>query len=614
MSDPCRWTTNGFIEAFRSTNEEMTDVSFAFILGAGASKDSGIPTGGELVQKWLAELRLRHDASSASLEAWATENNLDIQGFDYASAASFYPQVFDRRFEGYPAEGYAALEKTMEKKRPSVGYAVLAWILSQTPHRVVITTNFDNLVSDALLHFTDVAPLVCGHESLASYIRPRMRRPAVAKIHRDLFLDPFSGAKNTSILSEVWTTALKTIFANFSPIFIGYGGNDGSLMGFLETLQPGEIAGRMYWCYMRNSAVPPRVEALVRKHYGALVPIDGFDVLMLQLAPIFDKLEVLELDRDIRLRAEERADLYKNQLARLMSRNATGHVSTSDPMLDAMHALISPERGDAFASWAPVIEAWQDPRASRRWTRLLDAVRRFPDQTQVLTSLAWHTVVSAQKRDEAAALVDAALEQHPEDVPLLTVRGRLYRAAGNIAEAQKFFTRALAIAPNDTDLLAVYGIFLAEDLGRFDEAERIYRLLADLDPQDRSNRANWGEILTVARKWKEADDVFREIEEHHAPGTPLGVVFFHRALIAQLQKKPADDALGHLKFLCSETLPVEGWNFDSVLRLAAQEKLPSDVLALYSAIAAALVDSDQYERLEKLSLWQQVEPLPFRTI
>ena len=33
------------------------DKKYCFLLGAGASKPSGIPTGGELVQKWMNELR-----------------------------------------------------------------------------------------------------------------------------------------------------------------------------------------------------------------------------------------------------------------------------------------------------------------------------------------------------------------------------------------------------------------------------------------------------------------------------------------------------------------------------------------------------------------------------
>jgi hypothetical protein len=35
-----------------------------------------------------------------------------------------------------------------------------------------------------------------------------------------------------------WAAALTKIFDRFTPIVIGYGGNDGNLMGFLKKLPP----------------------------------------------------------------------------------------------------------------------------------------------------------------------------------------------------------------------------------------------------------------------------------------------------------------------------------------------------------------------------------------
>ena len=63
----------------------------------------------------------------------------------------------------------------MERAEPSFGYSVLAKILAETRHRVVITTNFDNLVADALSLYTSKHPLVCGHESLSIFAKPHTR-------------------------------------------------------------------------------------------------------------------------------------------------------------------------------------------------------------------------------------------------------------------------------------------------------------------------------------------------------------------------------------------------------------------------------------------------------
>ena len=51
----------------------------------------------------------------------------------------------------------------MENVHPNVGYVVLAYLLVKTVHNVVITTNFDHLLEDALNYYEKSLPLVIGH-------------------------------------------------------------------------------------------------------------------------------------------------------------------------------------------------------------------------------------------------------------------------------------------------------------------------------------------------------------------------------------------------------------------------------------------------------------------
>ena len=92
MNDaPEEWTLEGFCSYFEFVHDKMADHSFAWVLGAGASKPSGIPTGGELVILWLKELHERLDTKHQTFEEWATAANLGIDGFELQKAASFYP-------------------------------------------------------------------------------------------------------------------------------------------------------------------------------------------------------------------------------------------------------------------------------------------------------------------------------------------------------------------------------------------------------------------------------------------------------------------------------------------------------------------------------------------
>jgi hypothetical protein len=253
MNDDAKhWTLEGFVDHFAFVHEKMGDHKYAWVLGAGASKSSSIPLGSELVDDWLRELYIREckDRTSCSeVKEWATPENLGkdrFRLFKWDDRASFYPQIFQRRFSEYPQEGYAYLEKVMSGKDPSPGYSILAATLSgqvprpnnAPPHNVVITTNFDNLVGDALSIYTDTFPLICGHESLAGFAGVSLTRPLICKIHRDLLFAPQNDPRSMKRLKDAWGIALTKLFEYYTPIFIGYGGNDDTLMDLLESLDP----------------------------------------------------------------------------------------------------------------------------------------------------------------------------------------------------------------------------------------------------------------------------------------------------------------------------------------------------------------------------------------
>jgi hypothetical protein len=244
-------TTAGFLSDFLARHKQMSDHPFCWVLGSGASYQSGIPTGVTLAMQWLKELHEREDFNNLPLEKWATAVNLGIKDFDFKNAARFYPFIYQRRFRDFKERGYAFLEDVMAGIEPSYGYSVLAQIMASHKHKVAVTTNFDNLIADAISIYTDAFPLVCGHESLTGFIRPNLTRLVIAKIHRDLLFNPKSAPEDIEILSPEWEEALKVIFENNTPIVLGYGGNDGSLMGFWERIPP--IIGGIFWCYRVDS-------------------------------------------------------------------------------------------------------------------------------------------------------------------------------------------------------------------------------------------------------------------------------------------------------------------------------------------------------------------------
>lgn len=490
---PEQFTVEGFLDYFLQIHTQMKDRSFAFILGAGASRTSGILTGAELVSSWLSELHKRMDSKQGTrpLEQWATAENLQVSGFEYKRAEEFYPEIFERRFRDDPDEGYAYLETIMEGKESSFGYSVLAQIAEKERHRVFVTTNFDNLIADALSIYTRTYPLVCGHESLTGFVRARMRRPLVVKIHRDLLLGPKSTTEEIARLDPSWDRALRVLFQHHSPIVIGYGGNDGSLMGFLEKLEPGSIVGRLLWCYKEMGGLPnDRIRNVVARHHGALIPILGFDEIMLLLGA---RLGFGLLAEDIEQRSRDRADRYRKSVELIQTRlsSPVGDVGAKKAKEDVRRALSATvERQGTWWTWA--LRAQAEPDIEKREQIYLTGLNEFPDSALLIDHFATFLTNIRKNHDEAERLYRRALELEPNDSSnSANLALFLSRVRKSHEEAERLYQRSLELDPNNARIIGNFASFLTEVHKNYEEAERHYRHALELEPSHVNNIANF---------------------------------------------------------------------------------------------------------------------------
>lgn len=257
---------------------------FCFFLGAGASKRSEIKTGQELVQIWDKKLEVRNKKAH---QKWKAE-----RGITEENKAQFYSQFYERMYHRCPRDGYNFLEKMMNQARPSIGYAMLTHILTKTPNKVVVTTNFDHLVENTIARDTGVIPLVVGHEALTHYVETPIGRPTILKIHRDLLFNPKSTEGELKKLPKNWQKALGRVFAEYHPVFIGYAGNDRSVMDFLQKNREKFASGVWkfpYWLvYDEKKDFTDTVREFLENANGYLVPEGDFDRVMCLLSNEFE--------------------------------------------------------------------------------------------------------------------------------------------------------------------------------------------------------------------------------------------------------------------------------------------------------------------------------------
>ena len=521
--------------------EEQRNRKFCFILGAGASKSSGIPTGAELAFQWLNEIE--EDLDKDQFETWLKE-----KGIARDDPASFYPQIFARRFEVARQGGYDFFEEIMEKAEPSCGYSFLAEILAQGKHDIVITTNFDSLTEDALFIYTSKKPLVIGHADLAGFINIQLQRPQVIKVHHDLFFSPQNTESETGYIDEKLKRGLQDIFQSYIPIVIGYGGNDGGFMDVLErVLDPGK---GIYWCFTGTEHPKGKIEKLVVDKQGCFIPIRDFDELMVLLG---EKIGIGFLDEKIEQIADERVKRYREQIEQIADervkryREQKEEVSKkikegSDLLADAFDKIINLEKPNWWI-YELLVKKETDP--AKIESIYEEGLEKCPDSHELMNNYA--IFLGDIKKDyvQAEKYYQKALASEPDDAKtnynyalLLTFHKKDYPKAEeyhqkalnldpdnatinsyyalflalvkrNYAQAEEYHQKALGLDPDNATINSYYALFLTILKKDYAQAEKYYQQALDLDPDDATINSYYALFLTILKK------DYAQTEEYH---------------------------------------------------------------------------------------------------
>ncbi len=496
-------------------SQMMKDLSesserFCFILGSGASVESGIPSGSTLEMQWMDCLMGKmEDRGMPAMDAGETR---EIAGTLYAEKAiehdfgeieaawlrakkenkpipsEYYFDIYKLRFHSNPRQGYNYLEKIMEQCDPSLGYHTLAKLLAENSlHNLVITTNFDSLVEDALFLYTDKRPLVVSHESLADYMEANIRRPIIAKVHRGLMYAPLNSPENLQELKPEWQRALSQAFSIYTPIVIGYAGGDHSLMSFLEK-ETTSIRGSIYWCYRgkRSRAGLPgeNIQSLVANHNGYFVAIDGFDALMVEIGKTMysDAIRPGLTKDKLQKKLDERLRNYNAQWDKL---------NENQEMQKALQEMNAAEQKEEKQREKEELLTAQDYfrrgfRASSEG-HTQEAVKEYSKAIELDPSFAsaYHNrgILYNNLGEQQKALDDynKAIELDPSYAFAYNGRGNVYRGFGERQKALDDYNKAIELDPSFAYAYNGRGNVYS-DLGEQQKALEDYNKAIELDP------------------------------------------------------------------------------------------------------------------------------------
>lgn len=532
--------------------KEYKTPRFSFLLGAGASKQSGIPIASDMIRYFKEQIILRSCPDELKTDdektKWLAEQDW------YQEEGSEYCKCFER-FEPKEIGRQRYIESIIEERKPSFGYVVLANLMAVGHINTIITTNFDDLIYSACTTFTGIRPIVYAYGILASEMRLTAQRPKILKLHGDYL---YSALKNTDTETARQDAnmerQLRQVLSEYGLIVVGYGGGDDSVM---KVLSDG-ISERndLYWCVRRGEKITKSVENLLHDKRGFLVEIDGFDEMMNEVRRVVE----FDVKKMIGSIEERRNQMIKDfeKFDRQFSAGILGEIvetikkpdtessenkqiTALDFALKGYEAVEANDLSRAEELYRKAIEI--DPNYAVAYSNLgyiLHTLERY-DEAEVAYRKAIEidpnyaivyynlgiTLDELKQYDEAEKSYRKALALDPNNVSAYYNLGKVLNDLKRYDEAEAAYRKVLEINPNHTDAYRNIGILL-NDLKRYDEAEAAYRKAIEIDPNSADAYNNLGNTLQKLKRYDEAEIVLRkaiEINPSNAPAyNNLGIM------------------------------------------------------------------------------------------
>ncbi|MGP8328748.1 MAG: SIR2 family NAD-dependent protein deacylase [Methanosarcinaceae archaeon] len=271
------------------------DCPYTLFLGAGASVSSGIPSANGMIREWqqllyksLNRIRKIDDESKfdewikKEYKIWKVQHQTDEIDRDYSFLFShFYQQ---------PKERQLFIEQIVEDKKPTFGYLYLAGLIADNRFNRILTTNFDDLLNDALTKYYNIKPIVCAFDSAVAGIRVASQRPKIIKLHGEFLYDNIRNMKHElKSLDSNMEEKLYEMCKDFGLIVVGYSGDDESIMAPLRDMirKPEYLNMGLHWCIYQpreeeKEKIPPKLKELKNYHSDRvhIYMIKSFDCLM----------------------------------------------------------------------------------------------------------------------------------------------------------------------------------------------------------------------------------------------------------------------------------------------------------------------------------------------
>lgn len=257
----------------------------ALLVGSGLSRAAGIPTGWEITLDLARRVAaLKGQDTGDDVAAWYRKS--------YGNEPNY--SVLLDAIASTPSERRAVLHAYIEPKddepgrRPTAAHRAIARLVASGKLRVIITTNFDRLLEQALVAEGVEATVISSDDTLAGAVPLIHARCTVLKLHGD-YLDTRIRNIDAELSSytPLMNRFLDEILDTFGLIVCGWSGEWDTALRDAIVRAP----SRRYPTYWAAYGEPtPLATDLIRHRSARIVPITGADAFFGKLGHTLDAL------------------------------------------------------------------------------------------------------------------------------------------------------------------------------------------------------------------------------------------------------------------------------------------------------------------------------------
>ncbi|OJW21207.1 MAG: hypothetical protein BGO49_24655 [Planctomycetales bacterium 71-10] len=341
---------------------------YAALLGSGVSRSSGIPTGWDITLDFVRKLAALRDENPSDPEAWYREaygNDPDYS----VLLEQLGKEPGDRNFSLRPYFEPTDEEREEGRKRPTPAHKAIAALVAKGYIKVIVTTNFDRLMEQALAEF-GVTPDVVSNADQVRGMRPLAHSPCtIIKVHGD-YTD--TRIKNTTSELEGYepeiNRLLDQVFDEYGMIVCGWSADwDQALRASIERCPNRRFT--TYWS--AYATVSGKAQELCTRRAAQIISGMGADDFFGQLQ---EKVEALEA-----------MDTSRHPLSKQMAVASVKKYISEDKYRTQLHDLFM---GEAERLSSRLLgDKYPKNRQTDKWTELVPLIPAYDADAETLMAM-----------------------------------------------------------------------------------------------------------------------------------------------------------------------------------------------------------------------------------